>query len=91
MAVAVILPAVSAHMEMTQPPALNSKANPHSAQNQIDYSMTSPLVSDGSNFPCKGYLAAGKADQTSVATWTAGSKQTVKYVHIYVALSHSQL
>lgn len=46
---------VSAHMEMTFPPPLRSKANPFAA-GDVDFDMTSPLSASGSNFPCKGYL-----------------------------------
>ena len=46
--------AAQAHMEMIWPPPFKSKANPN-AGSDVDYSMTAPLSSDGSNFPCKGY------------------------------------
>jgi hypothetical protein len=46
--------AAQAHMEMMWPPPFKSKANPNAGYD-IDYSMTAPLSSDGSNFPCKGY------------------------------------
>ena len=49
---------------------------PRAAQAQVDYSMTSPLISDGSNYPCKGYLADTEGKE-SVATWAAGSTQSV--------------
>jgi len=68
-------PLVHAHMEMMDPPALESKYNKHAVN--VDYSMTSPLIADGSNYPCKGYNKI-KAEMTSVATWAAGSSQTVK-------------
>ena len=67
---------VSAHMEMTDPAPLRSKYNPNTDSNLIDYSMTSPLISDGSNYPCKGYLADTEGKE-SVATWAAGSTQSV--------------
>lgn len=61
-----------AHMEMIFPPPFKSKANPF-ANGDVDYSMTSPLEADGSNFPCKGYLdVLGTAAGASVATWNAG-------------------
>ncbi|SMR42466.1 unnamed protein product [Zymoseptoria tritici ST99CH_1E4] len=44
-----------AHMEMRWPLPLHSKFNPDTPENKIDYSMTSPLKNDGSDFPCKGY------------------------------------
>lgn len=46
---------VVGHMEMAWPYALHSKFNPKNNYTVIDYSNTSPLFSDGSNFPCKGY------------------------------------
>ena len=62
-------------MELGWPYPFRDKANPNSPQAQIDYSMTSPLNADGSNFPCKGYQVdmddpsgAGK----SIVTWNAG-------------------
>ncbi|KAL1751395.1 hypothetical protein FB107DRAFT_222180 [Schizophyllum commune] len=65
---------VCAHMMMSDPPPLRSQYNKYATN--VDYDMTSPLTSDGSNYPCKGYL-----DDTSgkdpVATWKAGSSQTV--------------
>ncbi|KAL1887110.1 hypothetical protein Cpir12675_006689 [Ceratocystis pirilliformis] len=62
----------SAHMAMTYPPPLRSKANPY-AGSDIDYSITSPLDKSGSDYPCKGTLnLLGTAAATSVATWTAG-------------------
>ncbi|ROV97122.1 hypothetical protein VMCG_07517 [Cytospora schulzeri] len=45
----------TAHMEMKFPPPFNSKYNPYNDWSNIDYSMTSPLLQDGSNYPCKGY------------------------------------
>ncbi|KAK3315403.1 hypothetical protein B0H66DRAFT_628488 [Apodospora peruviana] len=44
----------AAHMQMDFPAPFRSKVNPFVGQN-IDYSMTAPLSSDGSNYPCKGY------------------------------------
>ncbi|KAL1686508.1 hypothetical protein GGG16DRAFT_96791 [Schizophyllum commune] len=72
---AALVASVSAHMEMTSPPPLRSKANKNAGQN-IDYSMTSPLEADGSNFPCKGYLDDTEGKE-SVATWQAGSSQQI--------------
>jgi uncharacterized membrane protein YgcG len=63
----------TAHMEMTYPPPFKSKSNPHANPNQVDYSMTSPLKTDGSDFPCKGYLSLlNTPDGKPVASWTAG-------------------
>lgn len=46
---------VLCHMEMSWPYALRSKFNPDTPREMIDYSMTSPLDANGSDFPCKGY------------------------------------
>ena len=48
-------PFSSCHMEMSWPYPIRSKYNPANSYETIDYSMTSPLNADGSNFPCKGY------------------------------------
>ena len=66
-----LLPLVSCHMEMSWPYPLRSKYNPANSYNIIDYSMTSPLEADGSNFPCKGYQN-DRPIQTTV-TYSAGS------------------
>ena len=47
---------VLGHMELLKPPPLRSTHNPYYNYSNYDYSMTSPLSQDGSNFPCKGYL-----------------------------------
>ncbi|CAD0100491.1 unnamed protein product [Aureobasidium mustum] len=59
------------HMEMSWPYPLRSKYNPANSYNIIDYSMTSPLVADGSNFPCKGYQ--NDRPFVPVITYSAGS------------------
>ncbi|GAB1314633.1 hypothetical protein MFIFM68171_04843 [Madurella fahalii] len=62
----------SGHMTMTYPAPLRSKYNPNSGFD-IDYSITSPLSADGSNYPCKGYLSLlGTPQGKSVASWNAG-------------------
>jgi hypothetical protein len=58
-------------MEMSWPYPLRSKYNPANSYEIIDYSMTSPLNVDGSNFPCKGYQN-DRPIQTTVS-YTAGS------------------
>jgi hypothetical protein len=59
------------HMEVTYPPPFRSRYNPYTTD--IDYSMTNPLSSSGSDFPCKGYHSLmGTAQGKSVATWQAG-------------------
>jgi hypothetical protein len=63
--------AAAAHMEMTDPPPLSSQHNPYASSK--DYDMISPLASDGSDYPCKGYLGLlATADATAVATYRAG-------------------
>ncbi|KAL1990465.1 hypothetical protein VTN49DRAFT_6304 [Thermomyces lanuginosus] len=47
----------AAHIEMSWPYPFRSKFDPETDPGLIDYSMTSPLNADGSNFPCKGYHA----------------------------------
>lgn len=47
-------PLVSAHLEMMSPFPLHSKFNPKTLEAFKDYSMTAPLATDGSQFPCKG-------------------------------------
>lgn len=61
-----------AHMEMKNPPPFRSSYNPYTG-NDIDYDMTSPLSSDGSDFPCKGYTKLlGTPKGKPVATWSPG-------------------
>ncbi|KAK2787790.1 hypothetical protein FQN52_007101 [Onygenales sp. PD_12] len=64
-----------AHIEMTQPPAFRSRYGPD--KENIDYSNTSPLLADGSNFPCKGYHLSNPTSDP-VATYAAGSTNTLK-------------
>ena len=67
---------VVAHMEMSWPYALRSKLDPANAgQSYIDYSMTSPLAADGSQFPCKGYLSG--PGRHGVATLAAPGQYNV--------------
>ena len=46
---------VSAHMEMSWPYPIRSQLDPSVAEADKDYSYTSPLLQNGSDFPCKGY------------------------------------
>lgn len=65
----------SAHMSLSYPPPFRAAINPNVPQASIDYSITSPLDADGSNFPCKGYQSdLGTAAGKSVATWVAGTQ-----------------
>ncbi|KAF7185072.1 hypothetical protein HII31_13695 [Pseudocercospora fuligena] len=62
-------------MEMSWPYPLHSKYNPDAVAADIDYSMTSPLSADGSNFPCKGYQ--NDRPKQIVETYTAGSSYNI--------------
>ncbi|KXT13640.1 hypothetical protein AC579_4982 [Pseudocercospora musae] len=64
-----------AHMEMSWPYPLHGKYNPDAVAADIDYSMTSPLSADGSNFPCKGYQ--NDRPKQIVETYTAGSSYNI--------------
>jgi hypothetical protein len=66
---------VHAHVEMKSPTPFRSKFIVPNAPN-TDFSMTSPLLEDGSNFPCKGYQ---HDDLANVATLTAGGNLEVEY------------
>lgn len=70
-----VLSSANAHMSLSYPPPFRAAGNPNVPQSSIDYSITSPLSPDGSNFPCKGYQSdLGTADGKSVATWSAGQQ-----------------
>lgn len=67
-----IASSASGHMLMSYPPALRYKNNPYSG-NSIDYSLTNPFPSSGSDFHCSGSLnLLGTVAATPVASWTAG-------------------
>lgn len=67
-----------AHMQMVYPPPFKSKSNPY-ANGDVDYSMTSPLLPSGANFPCKGYNSLfGTAAGAPTATWTAGKSYSIQ-------------
>jgi hypothetical protein len=62
-----------AHMELSWPYVFRSKFNPNVPEALRDYSMTSPLLSTGSNYPCKGYqVDFSKPEGKSTVTWQAG-------------------
>jgi hypothetical protein len=66
--------AVNAHMALQWPYPYRASYNPNVAEANIDYSITSPLNADGSNFPCKGYQTdIGTPAGKSVVTWDAGA------------------
>ena len=74
-----LLAAANAHMEISKPAPFRSRHNPFTTD--IDYSMTNPLSSSGSDFPCKGYHRLLDTPQGgSVATWARGSRQTMTIV-----------
>lgn len=61
-----------AHMQMKYPAPFRSKFNSHAGYD-IDYDMTAPLRSDGSDFPCKGYVQfLGTPEGAPVARWVPG-------------------
>jgi hypothetical protein len=59
-------------MQMSSPYPINSPLNPATPEILKDYSYTSPLLPDGSNYPCKGYQTQSTSYNTT-ATYTAGS------------------
>ncbi|KAM0721294.1 hypothetical protein Q7P37_003582 [Cladosporium fusiforme] len=67
----------SAHtLSWVQPSYLyNLVYNPSTPQNLIDYSISSPLSSSGSTYPCKGYQ--NDPDQAPAVTYTAGETYNV--------------
>ncbi|KAI9043925.1 putative extracellular protein [Aspergillus affinis] len=60
--------AVSGHIQMSNPYPIRSPLN-KAASGQKDYSYTNPLSTDGSDYPCKGYV---KDPFNSVATYSPG-------------------
>ncbi|KAI5801759.1 extracellular protein [Peziza echinospora] len=66
-----------AHMAMEDPPALRYKTNPYKLTQDYDY--VSPLLADGSNYPCKGHHKdMGTSAGTPVRTYAAGGTYTMK-------------
>ena len=61
---------------MLKPSPLRSTHNPYYNYSNYDYSMTSPLSQDGSNFPCKGYLV-DLASSSIVDSLSPSQKYTV--------------
>ncbi|GAA5974422.1 hypothetical protein JCM11641_005274 [Rhodosporidiobolus odoratus] len=71
---------VKAHIEMMYPLPINSQYDPQTLEANKDYSMTAPLNSDGSNYPCKGYNSPSAYKTLKpVATLSAGSDFDVKF------------
>ncbi|KAI4592353.1 hypothetical protein KJ359_011293 [Pestalotiopsis sp. 9143b] len=74
-AVLALAATVSAHMNMYDPTPLKYKGNPNAKT--VDDDIKSPNTA--STFPCKGALDVFDTDEgASVATWAAGSQQTIK-------------
>ncbi|TNY23742.1 hypothetical protein DMC30DRAFT_413864 [Rhodotorula diobovata] len=72
--------AVSAHMQLVKPLPINSKFDPQTAEANKDYSMQSPLLADGSNYPCKGYnTPSAYSSLDATATLKAGSSFEVEF------------
>lgn len=69
-------------MMLNLPPPIRSQYDTYANYMDIDYSYTSPLNSDGSNFPCKGYQIY---NESALESYVAG--QTY-YVNITGETSH---
>ncbi|KAL5360820.1 hypothetical protein BJX96DRAFT_150918 [Aspergillus floccosus] len=65
----------AAHMELSWPYPLRSRFDPKTDPSLIDYSMTSPLLADGSNFPCKRYHT--NTPWRATAKYTAGNSYNI--------------
>ncbi|EDN05824.1 endoglucanase [Histoplasma capsulatum] len=63
------------HIEMSEPVPFRSRFG---SGGDVDYSMTSPLLADGSNFPCKGYQHDSVSKPS--ATYKAGGSGEIKLV-----------
>lgn len=66
---------------VSQPPPVHPNDHQFNSQydySTFDYSMTNPLLPDGSNFPCKGYAGDVPGVSHAVDTLTAGQSYTVK-------------
>jgi hypothetical protein len=74
---------IFAHMMLYIPPPMKSKYDPYVNPADIDYSYTSPLNSDGSNFPCKGYQTN---QEPAVENYIAGQSY---HVNITDTASHN--
>ena len=67
----------SAHMLMSEPPSLRYNGNPNTGSN-IDYDLTAPLDTSGSDYPCKNSLSLlGTSEAKPVASWEVGAKYQV--------------
>ena len=69
---------VLGHTQMSYPYPFRSAYDPANNYTNIDYSMTAPLLTDGSNFPCKGYYTVIESgNYPTVDTITARESYTV--------------
>ena len=68
-----LIDSAQGHIQMSYPLPIRSPLN--KAEANPDYDYTTPLASDGSNFPCKGYHKAGGLKAT--ADFTVGQTYTV--------------
>lgn len=76
--VALLAAPAMAHTAMTDPPPFRSAKNTNVPQDKIDYSLTSPLKPDGSDFPCKGYHSDfGTPAGAPTATYAPGGKYSI--------------
>lgn len=76
LASAVLSATVSAHMLMAKPASIRWEGNPNTIS-PPDYNIRSPLLPNGSDFPCKGYVKLfNTTEGASVESWRAGSTQT---------------
>ncbi|ADV23556.1 hypothetical protein I315_02683 [Cryptococcus gattii Ru294] len=71
-----------AHLQLSYPYALHSPLDPQTPEENKDYSITSPLLTDGT-YPCKGFINNPASDMYSRATWDAGS--TINYTLVGTA------
>ncbi|EHY59273.1 hypothetical protein ABEF92_006369 [Exophiala dermatitidis] len=63
---------VQAHMQLSWPYPLRSPLDPDVPYYEKDYSMTSPLLADGSDFSCKHYQKDYADSNVTKATYVAG-------------------
>jgi hypothetical protein len=76
--VAILAVPVMGHTQMIDPAPFRSPSNKNAPQAQYDYSMTSPLKQDGSDFPCKGYHSDfGTPGGAPTSTYAPGGKYSV--------------
>ncbi|GAA5900370.1 hypothetical protein JCM5296_001411 [Sporobolomyces johnsonii] len=67
----------TSNLLLNEPYAIYSKYDPQTAEANKDYSMTSPLAADGSDYPCKSRCTSAIVDAIDpVATLVSGSDFT---------------